>query len=42
VGVSVGWSEVAGAGATLREALTTAFEAADRAMLRAKAPRAAS
>jgi diguanylate cyclase (GGDEF)-like protein len=42
VGVSVGWAEVAGAGATLRAALTTAFEAADRAMLRAKAPRAAS
>jgi diguanylate cyclase (GGDEF)-like protein len=42
VGVSVGWAEVTGSGATLREALTTAFQAADRAMLRAKSPRAAS
>jgi diguanylate cyclase (GGDEF)-like protein len=42
VGVSVGWAEVTGSGATLRDALTIAFEAADRAMLRAKAPRAAS
>jgi diguanylate cyclase (GGDEF)-like protein len=42
VDVSVGWAEVTGSGMTLREALTAAFEAADREMLRAKSPRAAS
>jgi diguanylate cyclase (GGDEF)-like protein len=39
VGVSVGWAEVTGTGAGLREALLAAFETADRAMLRAKRPR---
>lgn len=37
VGVSVGFAEVSGSGAALREALGTAFEIADREMLRAKA-----
>ncbi|MEU4777920.1 GGDEF domain-containing protein [Micromonospora sp. NPDC023633] len=41
VGVSVGFAEVGATGPGLRDALGTAFEAADRAMLRAKArPRA--
>jgi len=41
VGVSVGFAEVSGSGAALRDALGTAFELADREMLRAKArPRA--
>jgi diguanylate cyclase (GGDEF)-like protein len=43
VGVSVGFAEVSGSGAALRDALGTAFEIADREMLRAKTrPRAAS
>lgn len=43
VGVSVGFAEVDGTAAGLREALSTAFEVADREMLRAKLrPRAAS
>ena len=41
VGVSVGWAEVSGAGHGVRDALATAFEIADRRMLRAKSrPRA--
>jgi diguanylate cyclase (GGDEF)-like protein len=36
VGVSVGWAEVTGTGAGLREALLAAFETADLAMLRSK------
>jgi diguanylate cyclase (GGDEF)-like protein len=36
VGVSIGWAEVTGTGTGLREALVTAFETADRAMLRSK------
>jgi diguanylate cyclase (GGDEF)-like protein len=41
VGVSVGFAEVSGTGSALRDALSTAFEEADRAMLRAKTrPRA--
>lgn len=36
VGVSIGWAEVTGTGAGLREALLEAFETADRAMLRLK------
>ena len=43
VGVSIGFAEVSGSGAALRAALSSAFETADREMLRAKArPRAAS
>jgi diguanylate cyclase (GGDEF)-like protein len=43
VGVSVGFAEVSGSGAALRDALGAAFEIADREMLRAKArPRIAS
>ena len=43
VGVSVGFAEVNGSGAGLRDALSTAFKVADREMLRAKTrPRAAS
>lgn len=37
VGVSVGFAEVSGSGAALREALGAAFQVADREMLRAKA-----
>ncbi|SCL39376.1 diguanylate cyclase (GGDEF) domain-containing protein [Micromonospora rhizosphaerae] len=37
VGVSIGFAEVSGSGASLREALGAAFELADREMLRAKA-----
>ncbi|GAA4575963.1 hypothetical protein GCM10023176_46330 [Micromonospora coerulea] len=37
VGVSIGFAEVSGSGASLREALGIAFELADREMLRAKA-----
>ena len=37
VGVSIGFAEVSGAGASLRESLGVAFELADREMLRAKA-----
>ncbi|MFF5174960.1 diguanylate cyclase domain-containing protein [Micromonospora sp. NPDC000089] len=41
VGVSIGFAEVDGAGTSLRDALGTAFEIADREMLRAKTrPRA--
>jgi diguanylate cyclase (GGDEF)-like protein len=41
VGVSVGWAEVSSAGHGVRDALGTAFEIADRRMLRAKSrPRA--
>jgi diguanylate cyclase (GGDEF)-like protein len=43
VGVSVGFAEVHGSGAALREALGVAFQIADREMLRAKTrPRAVS
>ncbi|MEU4676878.1 GGDEF domain-containing protein [Micromonospora sp. NPDC023737] len=41
VGVSIGFAEVSGTGPELRDALSTAFEIADREMLRAKTrPRA--
>ncbi|MGK5742502.1 GGDEF domain-containing protein [Micromonospora sp. URMC 103] len=41
VGVSIGFAEVSGTGPALRDALSAAFEIADREMLRAKArPRA--
>jgi diguanylate cyclase (GGDEF)-like protein len=41
IGVSVGWAEVTGAGQGLRDAISSAFEVADRRMLRAKSrPRA--
>ncbi|MEU6207176.1 GGDEF domain-containing protein [Micromonospora musae] len=41
VGVSIGFAEVSGTGPALRDALSTAFEIADREMLRAKTrPRA--
>ncbi|WBB66706.1 GGDEF domain-containing protein [Micromonospora sp. WMMD812] len=41
VGVSIGFAEVSGTGPALRDALSTAFEVADREMLRAKTrPRA--
>ncbi|MEV1332565.1 GGDEF domain-containing protein [Micromonospora costi] len=41
VGVSIGFAEVSGTGAALRDALSIAFEVADREMLRAKTrPRA--
>ena len=41
VGVSIGFAEVSGTGAALRDALGAAFELADREMLRAKSrPRA--
>ncbi|MER7440582.1 GGDEF domain-containing protein [Micromonospora avicenniae] len=41
VGVSIGFAEVSGTGPQLRDALSTAFEIADREMLRAKTrPRA--
>ena len=41
VGVSIGFAEVDGANGALRDALGTAFEIADREMLRAKTrPRA--
>ena len=36
VGVSIGFAEVSGTGTALRDALGTAFELADREMLRAK------